>query len=144
MPIESILIPVDGSKHSEYACEMAYKLVQLVPGQESVHLVHCIEPIPGLIGGDKREKLEKDYADEAEKIFAPCLKIFSKLGNPCQTHLVYGKPGEAIAELAEKLHCTLIVMGTRGRSNIKSMVLGSVSSHVLEHAKIPVLLARPR
>lgn len=143
MATPGILIPLDGSEHSKFACEMAYKLAALVPGPEIIHLLHCCGALPNLIGGGNREKLIEKHEAEAEKFFAPCKERFAKLGNPCHTYVRYGDAGEIIASLAEELGCELIVMGCRGQSSLSSLVLGSVSNHVLQHAKVPVLLARP-
>lgn len=49
-----------------------------------------------------------------------------------------GKPGETIVEQAEKLNVATIIMGTRGLSKLKRMILGSVSNFVLQHATVPV------
>jgi nucleotide-binding universal stress UspA family protein len=52
--------------------------------------------------------------------------------------LVDGPPAEAILEHAED--ALLIVIGQRGRGPVSSLVLGSVSHHVLQHARCPVLV----
>lgn len=143
MSAETIMIPVDGSEYSQYACDVAYKFTLKVPGRETIHLAYCVEQIPNLIGGATREELEKEYAEEAEKVFAPCRKKFTELGNPCHTHVLYGDAGERIVETAEKFGCSLIIMGAKGKNALQSIVLGSVSQHVLQHAKIPVLLVKP-
>ena len=53
-----------------------------------------------------------------------------------------GTAVQAIVEKAEALEPDLIVMGTRGRSPLGSLVLGSVANGVLGNCKIPVLLIR--
>lgn len=143
MATETILLPLDGSEHSKYACEVAYRFAAMVPGEETMHLVYCVAPIPGLIGGEQREKLEKEHADEAKAIFTPCIELFAKLGNPCVTHIIYGDPGESIAAAATELGCTMIIMGSHGRGGLQNLVLGSVSSAVLKNSKVPVLIAKP-
>jgi nucleotide-binding universal stress UspA family protein len=45
-----------------------------------------------------------------------------------------------IVDVAERDHADLIVMGTRGLSGLKSLLLGSVSHHVAQHALCPVLI----
>ncbi|HXV46458.1 MAG TPA: universal stress protein [Nitrososphaera sp.] len=47
-----------------------------------------------------------------------------------------------IIEYAKKQHVDFIIMGTRGRSGAKKLLLGSVASAVMAHACCPVLLVR--
>jgi nucleotide-binding universal stress UspA family protein len=49
---------------------------------------------------------------------------------------------EAIIAAAKKKRCDLIVMGSHGRSGLAGLVLGSQTSKVLTHSKVPVLVAR--
>lgn len=54
--------------------------------------------------------------------------------------LVKGSPWHVICEVARELDAEAIVVGARGLSRVKSMLLGSVSSAVVTHAKRPVLV----
>jgi len=49
-------------------------------------------------------------------------------------------PYEAIINAAQQRGCDLIVMASHGRSGIAAIVLGSVTTKVLTHTKIPVLV----
>lgn len=49
---------------------------------------------------------------------------------------------EGILSFAENENIDLIVVGTRGRSTIKKLLLGSVSSGVITYAPCPVLIIR--
>lgn len=49
---------------------------------------------------------------------------------------------EAIVNLAESRSVDLIVIGTRGRTGFKKLLMGSVSSGVMNHAQCPVLVVR--
>jgi nucleotide-binding universal stress UspA family protein len=51
-------------------------------------------------------------------------------------------PWEAITEAAKKKKCDLIFMGSHGRSGLAGVLLGSQTTKVLTHSKIPVLVAR--
>jgi nucleotide-binding universal stress UspA family protein len=53
-----------------------------------------------------------------------------------------GRAATAIVDAAGSLKADLIVMGSRGHGTIESMVLGSVSAEVVDHARVPVLVAR--
>ena len=142
MPYPHIFIPVDGSAHALFACELAAKLAAEIPGEETIHLAYCVASIPNLIGGEKRDKLMKDTEAEAEAIFDPCEAVFKKTGHVCRRHLLYGEIGKTLARAAADFGCSLIIMGTRGRNDLSSLVLGSVSHDVLQYAEVPVLLAK--
>jgi nucleotide-binding universal stress UspA family protein len=59
----------------------------------------------------------------------------------CETvHVEEDHPYEAIIATAKQRGCDLIVMGSHGRSGIAAIVLGSVTTKVLTHTKIPVLV----
>ena len=70
MNYSDILIPVDGSEDAKAACRVAAQLTAAIPGRETLHLLHCVAPIPSLIGGDQREKLSRN----TNKTLKPFLK----------------------------------------------------------------------
>jgi nucleotide-binding universal stress UspA family protein len=51
-------------------------------------------------------------------------------------------PLEVIARVAEEKGCEAIVMGTRGQSELKSLVMGGVGMKVIHLAHVPVTLVR--
>lgn len=51
-----------------------------------------------------------------------------------------GIPHSRILEVAEEENVSIIVLGSHGRSNLSSVLLGSVSDHVIRHAKQPVMV----
>jgi nucleotide-binding universal stress UspA family protein len=61
-----------------------------------------------------------------------------------QTVRTDGSVGEAIVEYAEKHAPTILVIGTRGLSGVRSTIEGSVTRHVTEHVDSPVLAVPPR
>jgi nucleotide-binding universal stress UspA family protein len=56
--------------------------------------------------------------------------------------MLVGDPAEQIIKQAKAVKTDLIVMGTRGRSALKGLLLGSVASKVLAHASTPVTVVR--
>ena len=56
-------------------------------------------------------------------------------------HVVHDHPYAAIIEAAEKNHCDLIVMASHGRKGVSALILGSETTKVLTHSKVPVLVS---
>jgi len=54
-----------------------------------------------------------------------------------------GDAGESIVEAAEAEAADLIVVGTHERGAVGRLFLGSVSDHVVRHARCPVMVVRP-
>jgi hypothetical protein len=61
-------------------------------------------------------------------------------GWPLETRRAIGAPGEEIVRLATEEGFDLIVMGTHGRTALARAVMGSVTTYVLGHCSIPLLL----
>ena len=86
--------------------------------------------------GDVREKAEKTL-EQAVK------QVEEAGGTVAQAHLRSGDPDDEILRFCdEQGGFGLIVMGSRGLTRIKRVVMGSVSESVVRHAHCPVLVAR--
>ena len=59
-----------------------------------------------------------------------------------ETVLEQGDYAHEIIEVAKRKDCELIIMGSRGMSPIKELMLGSVSLKVMHHASCPVMVVR--
>lgn len=67
---------------------------------------------------------------------------FSRYFEPVSTHTRMGIPPREIVRLAAELSVDLIVLGTRGRTSLKHVLLGSVAENVIKIANCPVLIVR--
>lgn len=61
---------------------------------------------------------------------------------PCEAMTVEGSPAERILAQVRSGRHDLVMMGSRGRGAMGSLLLGSVSSNVLHHSPVPVLIVR--
>lgn len=143
VPYRTILVPTDFSSHSEVALEHAVALARAFGAK--VHLLHCYSlPIPAVMPYDVavpetvwegvREAADAKLAELGEKVAAEGIEV--------ETHLSRAFPAEVIAETAEEIGADVIVMGTRGNSGLKHVLLGSVTERVLRTAPCPVLTLR--
>lgn len=56
--------------------------------------------------------------------------------------LKWGDPRAAILAVADEVQPDMVVVGSHGRGNLKSIFLGSVSNHIVNHSKYPVIVYR--
>lgn len=63
-------------------------------------------------------------------------------GHAIRAEVVTADPREAIVDVATREGIDLIVVGSHGRSGLKRLLLGSVSSHVVSHAPCGVLVVK--
>ncbi len=66
----------------------------------------------------------------------------SKKGVTLTSHLEAGHAGETIINKATELECDLIVVGSRGKSKLDRLLIGSVSLHIVNYAKTNTLIIK--
>jgi nucleotide-binding universal stress UspA family protein len=135
-----ILVPVDSSEHSRRALQHAIALARCQ--EPHVALLHCLGRIPMLIGGEPREELLREMEREARKLLAPYAKRLREAGIEPALFIKEGRPGDCIVREAESGDYDLIVMGSRGLSDLQGMLMGSDAHRVLSSSHCPVLLIR--
>ncbi|HAF09110.1 MAG TPA: universal stress protein [Candidatus Limnocylindria bacterium] len=139
-----VLLASDFSTHAEKARDLVAGLA-LPPGS-TVRVVHAIEPMPDVTAFAPMPLLE--LSDYAERELRAELETFvNPLRAPDRTverTLPFGRAADVIVAEAEDLRADLIVIGSRGRGGVASMILGSVSAEVIDRAPCPVLVARGR
>ena len=129
-PIPYILIPVDGSEYSMQALEHAVCLAGFVKGIKKITILRVINVSLYL------EKIRHgiDPEEEAKEILIKGKNSFLKAGIPeesIETKIRVGVPAEEIIMDIEENKYNLIIMGRKGRSALKDLVVGGVSSAVL-------------
>ena len=84
--------------------------------------------------------VDEAAAELAEEKVKQGVALASGTGFAAQGRVTHGKTWRAICEVAGEIDAATIVLGARGLSRVGSLLLGSVSSAVLVHAKRPVLV----
>ena len=135
LPIKTILHPTDFSKPSEYALRFACALAR--DYQARLLLLHVIEPpvYYGELG--MTVPLPADFHESLEKRLSQLVP--ADCGIPVQIMLVEGNAAGEIRRAAEEQHCSLVVLGTHGRTGLSRVLLGSVAEDVVRHSRVPVL-----
>jgi len=88
-------------------------------------------------------RLEAEERTHADALLQAAKALLAQEGATCDALAVKGdQPYEVIIDQAGKLNCDLIVMASHGRGGVMAAVLGSETSKVLSHTRIPVLVCR--
>ncbi len=148
MKFKRIMVAVDGSEDSLKAAEVAVKLARAF-GSDLI-VCHAIPtPVYSFEGsGAASATLLDEYFSSAQKEAKDLLDRVLRLAETEGVHaskLIIDNifsVVEAIVRNAEASKVDLIIIGTRGRSGFKKLLLGSVSSGVLDHAHCSVLVVR--
>ena len=141
----TVLVPMDFSEAANAALDAAVGLARESGG--TIHLLHAYElplgTIPPYGVAVPEALLGQVRAAEARRLEKACHKV-TAAGVACETHVVHGPAADAIAEAARSFGADLIVIGTRGLTGLKHVLLGSVAERTVRLAPCPVLTVRPR
>ena len=142
-----ILIPIDGSLHSKKALEFAADLALRYDAK--LCILHVLHNAPGSdtvsLGGASVtiEASQENLDKAAHELLESAKKVATELGcDDVQTIARGGHPTQQIIRCARKKEVDIIVLGSRGLSDIRGLLLGSVSHQVNNLAKCTVITVR--
>jgi nucleotide-binding universal stress UspA family protein len=149
MKFERILVAVDGSDNAVRAAKVAVTLAEKFNAE--LIICHAIQTpfrsfaqngiaVPTNLLNDYLAAARGDAKNTVDKVTRLAEIDRVKAVRVIQENVF--SVVEAIVNLAEKRKVDLIVIGTRGQSGFKKLLMGSVSSGVLSHAACPVLVVR--
>lgn len=137
-----ILVAVDGSTCADSAFEYASKLAKHF---DSKLYAICVVHVPFMLGVDKEtmRTIEQQLQIEARLLLSKYYTLAkSKHEIELETMVALGRPAQIIVDTSKEKDVDLIVIGSRGLSGIKGLLLGSISHDVVRIAKQPVLVVR--
>jgi len=137
------LVAFDGSAHAQRALAEARDLAQATAGRLTVMTVVPEPSAWTLSGGYGAAVNLEELMAEIEREYQTMLDgaLDSMAGDlPVSKVLTRGPAGASIVAEASANDHDLIVMGSRGRGELRSLLLGSVCHHVLQASAVPVLV----
>lgn len=135
-----IVMAVDGSEFSEKVMEKSIEYARLLGAE--IYFVYCHKKYPKILGQPHRDHIITAINDESTEIVKPYLERLKEAGIPYVERLLEVPAGAAIAGVAESEQCELIIMGSRGLSNLQGLIVGSTTNRVLHLANCPVLVVK--
>lgn len=160
--IKQVLLVVDGSEHNQravrYLCASDEHGCFPFSREAIIQIVHVMEPVripaasiqqvymgPDLIIEKRLEAAairQSQLEQEGKYILSQASQALKASGAQTKTILLKGDPAEEILRYAENEKVDLIVAGSRGLSQVKSWLMGSVSRKLVHYAKCSVLIVK--
>lgn len=135
-----IVVAIDGSELSHSIVGKAIEYAKLF--DKTIILVYCHRKFPSILGQPYRDQEISHIMSESDKLIHPFLQRIQNAGVPVEDRIMEEPAGAVIADIARIEQCDLIVMGSRGLTNLASLIIGSVTNRVLQTAPCSVLIIR--
>ncbi len=143
---DTVLVAVDFSDGSRAALHHAARFAEVYGARLAI--LHVIEEISVPEFYDLGLVSVYTYGPEFDERALRHLRVFAEeaLGEDVARSASYyvkvGSPAGTVVDMTEKVEADLVVVGTRGLSGVRRLLLGSVAERVLRLAPVPVFVAR--
>jgi nucleotide-binding universal stress UspA family protein len=136
----TILIAVDGSPITHKILQVGIDEAKI--WSSAVHLVYVIES--GWPEGDvARELLIREMEEDSDALIRSMRSEIETLGGIVTVHKKHGHPGEEIVKAVSETRADLVIVGSVGKSQVKRMLAGSVSTFVVTHSPVTTMVVKP-
>lgn len=149
MKLENILVPLDGSSNADRALDAAILIAEKF--QSEIFLINVVDryiidfatDVEGFTIPDSAvTKIKTIYLENAKKILNEKYNKIRQKNIKCTYEVLVGDVAEKIINFSKENSVDLIVIGARGLSKFKQLMLGSVSYKVSIGAKCPVMIVK--
>jgi nucleotide-binding universal stress UspA family protein len=145
-----ILVAVDKTQESQVALRLACHLME-----HFTAIVDALYVKPDVVGtvtegggytpfiteSDVKREIEKETQKTVEEIIEACAICVEKR-LPCNPFVASGDPAEEILNFANRDYYDIIILGSQGRSLVRSLLLETVPAKILRYAQQSVLILR--
>jgi nucleotide-binding universal stress UspA family protein len=142
-----VMLAFDGSAGAEAARDLVARLPW--PDGTAITLVTALERRADLFGAPDFAVTPQNTQDAEGSLLSDLQQMLRAAAAPLRighrqidTRVIRGRPASALVDEAHALQPDLIVIGNRGHGPFATVLLGSVSTEVVDHAPCPVLVAR--
>jgi nucleotide-binding universal stress UspA family protein len=145
-----ILVATDGSALAAKGIRGGVKLAKALGAR--ITAVYVVSPFVGAMYSEaaiyyaarfSRDEYKKATEKTARKVLAAAERVARAAGVRCKTrYVVAPQPWQGIVRAARSARCSAIVMASHGRGALGGAILGSETTRVLAHSRIPVVVVR--
>jgi len=139
--MRKILVPIDGSANSVRGLEKAIEFAK--NDNSSITLLHIMTLPPVHVLGHSKDKVKMSLAKKAQQFLQDAEDRCLNQNISLTTKIIYGyDPAYDIEQFIKKSKYDMVVIGAKGKSSLKRLFLGSVSSYLVQTLKIPVTVIK--
>jgi nucleotide-binding universal stress UspA family protein len=142
-----LVLAYDGSACADAARDLVARLP--LPAGSAITLITVLErgaEAPGApefaLGTSPSHEAEAQLLSDLQGMLHEAAEPLRTSDRHVDTRVVRGRPASALVDEAAAIQPDLLVMGSRGHGPLASVLMGSVSAEVVDHAPCPVLVAR--
>lgn len=158
-PPQRILVAVDGSEYSERAID--YLLSFPIPDSSAIHIIHVMSPapdpaypiqswppvpeiiqLPPPVDTAKIKQMLAEQEQLGKQLLSRTEDLLEEFGKPIVTSLRRGDAATEIIDYIKSKDIGLVVLGSRGLSQVQSWLLGSVSRKIIHYSDCSVLVVK--
>jgi nucleotide-binding universal stress UspA family protein len=153
---KKILVPLDGSQHSQRALETAAQIAKKFKARMTLIHVYSVTVPPVIMPEPttltpsgvpvvtpvELSKMVEAAREVGERILAEAEEKIRSEDVEVDTSLNEGNTVQEITRVAKEGNFDLIVMGVRGIGRLRELLVGSVSEGVIKHSSCPVLVVK--
>ncbi|MFB6167412.1 MAG: universal stress protein [Haloferacaceae archaeon] len=134
---EDILIPTDGSAQATNAVKTGLALAGELGA--TAHAVYVVEEFEGRVESitSEQAELSEQYHEHGEEIVGEVASAAESMGVECVTAVDEGVVYNELENYVESNDIDVIVMGSRGLTNVEKAILGSTSDKIIRTLDIP-------
>ena len=129
---ENIMVPSDGSKHSDKALDIAIEIAKKF--NSKITAVYILDESTNLF----YDSLE----NEGNEILKKISKKGKKEGVMIIEHLITGDPLRDMEIIAKKTQVDSIVINSKGKDNSQNIMIGSITDRIIKTFEIPIVLVK--
>lgn len=133
-----VLVPLDGSENALRAVRHVVNQ-SLAKGGLEAHLLYVRPQLSwrfARFAGKKQR--ESRYRELADQVLGPARALLNRYSLPHAVHMESGDRADAILRAAQRLRVDKIVLGTARKNSLTRMFEDSVTSRLIENARVPV------
>ncbi len=140
--LKRILVPIDGSKHSDLAIKKAKELAETYGSTVVLLTVNDFHHHMFNYNAGVEENFAELFDQMSDNILESGREKLASLGDRVDTVKLEGGVANKIIEYANANDFDLVIIGSHGKGAIKEFLMGGVAHKIILHVNKPVLVAR--